>query len=72
MGLFTAIGAKGMMMPQEHSSKDGSNRPPERHRIEQPADEQREYFTEERRRNAKPKNLIRTSPPESKAGEEQD
>ncbi|UYQ76178.1 hypothetical protein OF385_08880 [Glutamicibacter sp. JL.03c] len=72
MGLFTAIGAKEVMMPQEHSPRDGTSRPPERHRIEQSADEQREYFTEERRRKAKPKNLIRTSPPEPKAGEEQD
>jgi len=57
-------------MPQEHSSKDGPSRPPQRHDLEQGAEEQLEHFNEERRRQAKPRKLIRPSPPKQKAGEE--
>ncbi len=52
------------MMPKEHSSKDGNQVPAQRHRLEESVDEQKKHFTEERRRVALPRELIRPSPSE--------
>jgi len=71
MGLCTGFRTKEEMMPEKHSSKGGSQRPPERHHLEQHVDEQVQYFTDERRREAKPAKLIRPSPQKPKAGEDQ-
>lgn len=52
------------MLSKDHSSKDGNAAPVQRHRVNSSVDEQREYFTEDRRREALPREIKRPSPPE--------
>lgn len=70
MGLIPAFIEKEDTMPQKHSSMDGQNRPSSRHQVEQRTDEQLDYFTEKRRREAEPRKLIRPSPSKPKTDED--
>lgn len=62
-------------MTDGRSSADGTKRPVQKHRLERSAEDQLKYFTDKRRRAARPMEKTRESPPQTDhpdAGEEQE
>lgn len=62
------------MMTDGQSPTDGSKGPAQKHRLDQSAEDQLQYFTEQRRRAARPMKKTRESPPgpdRSEAGEKE-
>ncbi|RWZ84234.1 hypothetical protein [Glutamicibacter sp. HZAU] len=53
---------KGKMMANGDSPADRSKRPVQRHRLENSAEDQLKYFTDQRRRAARPKEKTLESP----------